>query len=463
MLKACKTILEAIGGTPLVRLNRVAANLPPAIYAKVEMVNPGGSVKDRIAVAMIDEAERTGRLKPGGTIIEATSGNTGVGLAMVAAVRGYRCIFIMPDKMSAEKIRLLKAYGAEVVLTPASAESNSAEGYAGVARRLLNEIPNAFQPDQFSNLHNPQYHYKVTGPEIWEQTEGKITCFVAGIGTGGTISGVGRYLKEQNPDVKVVGADPAGSILSGDHLAPWAVEGIGEDYVPSTFNAQVVDDWVRITDRESFMVARDVARREGILVGGSCGTCIAAALKYARRLGKDDLVVALAPDTGRNYLSKLYSDEWMIEHGYIDSPAESYAVRELIDRHGPRELIIASPEQTGDDAIRLFREHDISQVPVVEDGKVVGALREITLAKMLHDGNDPRHVSVRTIMARPMPTVEDTTDLDEVYRMLMSGNSGVVVMSGGKIVDIVTRIDMVNFWDSMLPTDTGLGDAKAVL
>jgi cystathionine beta-synthase len=463
MLKRCKTILDAIGGTPLVRLNRVTQGLAPEVYAKVELVNPGGSVKDRIAVAMIDEAERTGKLRPGGTIIEATSGNTGVGLAMVAAVRGYRSIFIMPDKMSAEKIRLLKAYGAEVILTPASAESNSAEGYAGVARRLLNEIPNAFQPDQFSNLTNPEYHYRHTGPEIWEQTEGKVTCFVAGIGTGGTISGVGRFLKEQDPNIKVIGADPAGSVLSGDHLAPWAVEGIGEDYVPSTLNAQVVDEWVRITDRESFMIAREIARKEGMLLGGSCGTCIAAALKYARRLTKDDLVVALSPDTGRNYLSKLYSDEWMIEHGYMASPAQTRTVRELIAQRGPREVITVSPEQTGEEAIQLFREHDISQVPVVEDGKVVGALREITLAKMLHDGNDPRHISVRTIMARPMPAAEDTTDVDEVYRLLMSGSSGVIVTRAGRIVDIVTRIDMVNFWDAQLPTETGLGDAKAAV
>jgi cystathionine beta-synthase len=347
MRKACDNILEAIGNTPLVRLNRLAADLAPAVYAKVEMVNPGGSVKDRIAVAMVDEAERSGLLKPGGTIIEATSGNTGVGLAMVAAVRGYRCIFIMPDKMSTEKIRLLKAYGAEVILTPAAAESQSPEGYAGVAARLLNEIPDAFQPDQFSNLVNPRYHYAHTGPEIWEQTEGKVTCFCAGIGTGGTISGVGKYLKEQNPAIKVVAADPAGSILSGDHLAPWAVEGIGEDYVPTTFNAQIVDDWVRITDQDSFMVARGMARLEGMLVGGSCGTCVAAALKYAQRLGPDDLVVALSPDTGRNYLSKVYSDEWMIENGYMASASTLRPVRELLQSREPRELITASPGAIG--------------------------------------------------------------------------------------------------------------------
>jgi cystathionine beta-synthase len=370
---------------------------------------------------------------------------------MVAAVRGYRCIFIMPDKMSTEKIRLLKAYGAEVILTPAAAESQSPEGYAGVAARLLNEIPDAFQPDQFSNLVNPRYHYAHTGPEIWEQTEGKVTCFCAGIGTGGTISGVGKYLKEQNPAIKVVAADPAGSILSGDHLAPWAVEGIGEDYVPTTFNAQIVDDWVRITDQDSFMVARGMARLEGMLVGGSCGTCVAAALKYAQRLGPDDLVVALSPDTGRNYLSKVYSDEWMIENGYMASASTLRPVRELLQSREPRELITASPEQSGAEAIGLFRKHAISQLPVVSEGKVVGCLREITLAKTLHDGIDPRHISVSTIMARPMPVVEDHTDVDEVYRLLMSGNSGVVVTREGEIIDIVTRIDMVNFWDELLP------------
>jgi cystathionine beta-synthase len=453
MRKACDTILEAIGNTPLVRLNRIAAGLKPKIYVKVEMVNPGGSVKDRIAVAMLDAAEREGKLQPGATIVEATSGNTGVGLAMVAAVRGYRCIFIMPDKMSAEKIALLKAYGAEVVLTPASADSNSPEGYAGVARRLLNEIPGAFQPDQFSNLNNPKFHYLTTGPEIWGQTEGKITCFAAGIGTGGTISGVGKFLKEKSPNIRIVAADPAGSVLSGDHLKPWAVEGIGEDYVPSTLNAQVVDEWIRITDQESFMTARAMARLEGILVGGSCGTCIAAALKFARRLGPDDVVVALAPDTGRNYLSKIYSDEWMIEKGYMASPARKLVVRDLLEYRGPRQLITVSPAQTAEDAIRLFRKHDISQIPVVEEGNVVGGLQEITLAKVLHDRQDPRHVSIGSIMARPLPVVDETTDLEEVYRLLMAGSSAVMVRRDGELADIVARIDMVDFWETQLPSE----------
>jgi cystathionine beta-synthase len=449
----CNNVLEAIGRTPIVRLNRVTQGLSAAVYAKIEFVNPGGSVKDRIALAMVEAAEREGLLQPGGTIVEATSGNTGVGLAMVAAVKGYRCIFVMPDKMSAEKIRLLKAYGAEVVLTPASAESNSPEGYSGVARRLTNEIPNAWQPDQFTNLNNPEYHYRGTGPEIWEQTGGKITCFVGGIGTGGTISGVGRFLKEKNPKIRVVAADPEGSILSGDSPHPWAVEGIGEDYVPKTFNSQVVDEWVRVSDVDSFAAARALSRQEGLLVGGSCGTAVSAALRYAQRLGPQDLVVVMCPDTGRNYLSKLYSDEWMIEHGFMKPAGRRYTVADLLQHRGDVPIIAVSPTQKAEEAIRLFREHGISQLPVIEDGRNVGGLRELTLARLLHSGVDPRQVPIRDIMARPMPTVDEHVELDEVYRLLSSGNSGVVVMHGDKLAGLVTRIDLVNFWDDPFKDD----------
>ncbi len=443
----CDTVLEAIGDTPLVKIHRVSAGITAAIYAKIEFVNPGGSVKDRIALAMVEAAEREGLLKPGGTIVEATSGNTGVGLAMVAAVKGYRCVFIMPDKMSTEKIQLLRAYGAEVIMTPTSAETNSPEGYGGVAARLTNEIPNAWQPNQFANLQNPDYHYQVTGPEIWKQTEGKVSVFVAGIGTGGTISGVGRYLKEQNPDVKVVAADPEGSILSGDRPKPWAVEGIGEDYVPKTLNPQVVDEWIRVSDAESFNVARNMARTEGLLVGGSCGTAMAAGLRYAQRLGPDDVVVVLCPDTGRNYLSKMYSDEWMIEKGFMKPAVQPHTVGELLARRGSVPVISVDPEDKAEQAISLLRRHDISQLPVIEDGKVVGCIRELTVARLLHQATDPRQVSVRVIMARPMPTVDEHVDLDEVYRVLSSGNSGVVVTRGGKVGAVVSRIDLINFWD----------------
>src|SRR6266404_4639296 len=279
-----ETILQSVGHTPLVRLRRVVEGLKAAVYAKMESLNPGGSVKDRVGLAMIAEAERRGWLRPGGTIIEATAGNTGVGLAMAAAVKGYRCIFVLPDKMSAEKVLLLKAYGAEVVITPTGVAPDSQESYNGVADRLARDIPGAWRPNQFTNLSNPEIHYRATGPEIWEQTEGRVTAFVAGIGTGGTISGVARYLKERNPEIRIVGADPEGSVLSGGVPHSWKVEGIGEDFVPKTFNSQLVDDWVRVSDRESFQVARELARREGILVGGSSGTAVAAALRYAQRL-----------------------------------------------------------------------------------------------------------------------------------------------------------------------------------
>lgn len=447
MSKLCKTILEAVGHTPLVRMGRVAEGITAAVYAKVEFVNPGGSVKDRIAMAMVEAAEREGLLKPGGTIIEATSGNTGVGLAMVAAVKGYRCVFIMPDKMSVEKIRLLKAYGAEVVITPTNAESNGPDGYSGVAQRLANEIPNAWQPNQFTNLCNPEYHYKHTGPEIWDQTDGKVTAFVSGIGTGGTISGVGKFLKEKNPKVKVVAADPEGSILSGDSPKPWAVEGIGEDYVPTTFNSQVVDEWIRVGDADSFNIARAMSTKEGLLVGGSTGTAMAAAIRFAKRLGPQDLVVVMCPDTGRNYLSKMYSDEWMIEKGFMKSYGKSFTVGELLERRGAVPVISIKPDAKVEEAIGLLRRHGISQMPVIDGHAVVGQIRELTLARLLHQRIDPRTVPVRDIMARPMPTVDEKVDVDEAYRLLSAGNSGVVVLRRGEPMGVVTRIDLVNFWD----------------
>ncbi len=329
-------LLDYVGDTPLVRLRRLAEKLPAQVWAKVELANPGGSVKDRVGIAMIDEAERKGWLGPGGTIIEATAGNTGVGLAMAAAVKGYRCIFVLPDKMSDEKVRLLKAYGAEIVITPTAVAPDSPESYNGVADRLAREITGAWRPNQFANLANPEVHYRTTGPEIWKQTGGRITAFVSGVGTGGTISGVGRYLKEQNPAIRVIGADPEGSVLSGDAPRPWKVEGIGEDFVPKTLNGQMVDEWVRVGDGESFHTARALARREGILAGGSSGTAVAAALRYARRLGPDDLVVALCPDTGRNYLSKFFDDRWLAEqHLDWDAPPPS-TVGDLLRTRGSR-------------------------------------------------------------------------------------------------------------------------------
>src|SRR5437588_3135752 len=339
-----ESILQSIGKTPLVRLRRVTEGLTAAVYAKMESLNPGGSVKDRVAQAMVAEAERRGWLQPGGTIIEATAGNTGVGLAMVAAVKGYRCIFVLPDKMSAEKVRLLKAYGAEVVITPTALPPDSPDSYNGVADRLAREIPGAWRPNQFTNLSNPEVHYRNTGYEIWEQTEGKITAFVAGVGTGGTISGVARYLKEQNPEVRIVGADPEGSVLSGDTPHPWKVEGIGEDFVPKTLNRPLVDEWIRVSDAESFHTARALAKREGMMVGGSSGTAVAAALRYARRLVGEQMVVALCADTGRNYMSKLFDEDWLKTNKFIWDVQPAQSIGDLLRSRGSRQLVTISPD-----------------------------------------------------------------------------------------------------------------------
>ncbi len=444
-----ESILQAIGHTPMVKLRRLNEGLAARIVAKIEAQNPGGSTKDRVAVAMIAEAEKNGQLRPGGTIIEATAGNTGVGLAMVAAVKGYRCIFVLPDKMSNEKIALLKAYGAEVVITPTAVPPDSPDSYNGVADRLSREIPGAWRPNQFTNLSNPEVHYRTTGPEIWDQTDGKVTHVVGGVGTGGTLSGVGRYLKERNSDVKVIGADPEGSILSGDSPKPWKVEGIGEDYVPKTFNSHVVDDWVRVSDAESFFMAREMARKEGILVGGSCGTALAAALRYARRLTADDLVVVLCPDTGRNYMSKMYDDKWLVEHKLTwSTPLVVHSVADLLKKKGDRPLLTLSPTGSAADAIEMLRASGISQLPVMENGKPVGSVQEITVARVLHDARDPSKVPLGEIMARPLPTVDVTTHLDEAYRLLLAGNTGVLATDQGNVVGIVTRIDLIEYWNS---------------
>jgi cystathionine beta-synthase len=440
------TILQSIGKTPLVRLRRLAQGVPATVAVKVESLEPGGSVKDRVGLAMILEAERQGLLRPGGTIIEATAGNTGVGLAMVAAVKGYRCIFVLPDKMSSEKIALLKAYGAEVVITPTSVAPDSPDSYNGVADRLAREIPGAWRPNQFANLANPDIHYHATGPEIWEQTEGRITAFVSGVGTGGTISGVARYLKERKPDVKIIGADPEGSVLSGGSPRPWKVEGIGEDFVPKTFNSQLVDEWIRVSDRESFQVARDLARHEGILGGGSTGTNLAAALRYARRLTRDDLVVTIVCDTGRNYLSKFFDEAWLAANNLLSQEQPAHSVGDLLQTRGPRQLVTITPDASLAVAIDVMRSADISQLPVLQDGKSVGSIQEVTLARVLHDNTDPGQVTVGEVMARPLPTLDVGVHLDEAYRLLLAGNTGVLATANGKVLDIITRIDLVQYW-----------------
>lgn len=440
------TVLQAIGHTPLIALNRLGAGLPAKVLVKLESSNPGGSTKDRVGLAMVEEGERQGWLAPGGTIVEATAGNTGVGLAMAAAVKGYRCIFVLPDKMSGEKIRLLKAYGAEIVVTPTAVPPDSPESYNGVADRLAREIPGAWRPNQFANLANPEVHYRTTGPEIWEQTGGKVTVFVAGVGTGGTISGVGRYLKEKNPSIRVIGADPEGSVLSGDTPRPWKVEGIGEDFLPKTMNGQVVDEWVRVGDAESFRTARALARTEGLLVGGSSGTAVAAALRFARRLTAEDLVVALCPDTGRNYLSKFFDDQWLADNQLSGGEPPAQTVGDLIRARGPRELVTVDADATAAGAVALLESRGISQLPVLRDGRPVGSIQEVTLARLLHDDVDPGSVRVGDVMARPLPQVDVAVHLDEAYRLLLAGNSGVLAVDGENVVDIVTRIDLIQYW-----------------
>lgn len=443
-------ILETIGRTPLVRLHRSVEHVSPTICAKLESFNPGGSTKDRVAWNMILDAEHSGALRPGGTVVEATAGNTGLGLALVSAVRGYRCIFVLPDKMSDDKVRLLRAYGAEVVITPTNVPPDSPESYNGVANRLAREIEGAWRAGQFTNLANPQTHYEQTGPEIWEQTGGRITAFVAAAGTGGTISGVGRFLKEKNPKIRVIGADIEGSVLSGGPPGSWKVEGIGEDFVPSTLNAQVIDEWIRITDAESFITARKIARQEGILLGGSSGTCLAAAFQYAQRCAESDLIVALCPDTGRNYLSKMYDDLWMSQQGFTEVPPEQTTAGDLLGSLGREgKLIYLRPEDSLRRAAETFREHGISQLPVMEEGKIVGAIQEITIVHALHRGAESPDVRLREIMARPMPEVDVHVLLEEVYRLLLAGNSAVTVVRDNRPVGLITRSDLMEYYGRM--------------
>ncbi len=388
MAREYPTVLDLIGATPIVRLDRISRDVPGTILGKLEYLNPGGSVKDRIGLAMIEAAERDGRLKPGGTIVEPTSGNTGVGLAIAAALKGYRCIFVMPDKMSQEKISTLRAYGAEVVITPTAVDHDSPESYYSVSSRLAEEIPGGFKPDQYSNLANPEAHYRGTGPEIWEQTGGELDALVISVGTGGTISGVGRYFKERGSRALIVGADPEGSIYTacadGD-LHPYFVEGIGKDTWPETMDRQVVDEWIRVSDRDSFLVARRLAREEGLLAGGSSGTTVWAALQVASRLGPDAQVLALLPDSGRSYLSKFLDDNWMLEHGFLERSAPAPSVAELLRSKDAElgdvpALVTISAHQKVGEAIDLMQRYSISQLPVVRDGELDEPRRRDRLA-----------------------------------------------------------------------------------
>ena len=443
------SILELVGGTPLVRLGKVTEGLRPTVLAKLEQLNPGGSVKDRIALTMVEDAEARGLLRPGGTIVEPTSGNTGHGLAMVAAIKGYKMVFVMPDKMSAEKISLLKAYGAEVVVCPTNVERDSPQSYYSVADRLTREIPGAFQPNQYFNARNPESHYRTTGPEIWRQTDGAVTVFVAGIGTGGTISGAGRYLKEQNPSLRVIGADPEGSIYSGP-IRPYKVEGVGEDFWPGTFDRDIVDEVIQVTDRESFVAARRLAREEGILVGGSSGLAMHAAIQAAVRCSAADVVVVLLPDTGRNYLSKFFSDEWMRQNGYLQRlvPARLGEVISSARSDGVPSLVSVSAGHSVGEAIDLMQRYGISQLPVVEErngGAVVGSIQERSLLDRVY--RDPAVVStpVSTAMDPPFVRVSAAAPIEEAFEALLGGEPALMLVDGEEPVGVITRSDLLEF------------------
>lgn len=452
-----ENVLDAIGHTPLIKLSKISKGLNVNLYAKVEYFNPGGSSKDRIALAMIEDAEKRGLLKEGSTIIEATAGNTGAGLAMVAASKGYRCIFVLPDKMSDDKINLLKAYGAEIVITPTSVAPDSPESYNGVADRLAREIPDSFRPGQFSNLKNPEAHYLSTGPEIWEDLESEIDVFVAGVGTGGTISGTGKYLKEKNPNITIIGADPEGSILSGDSPKSYKVEGIGEDFIPVTFDRQVVDEFIRVSDTESFETARRLAREEGILVGGSAGTAVAAALKYAQRLPAGKNIVVLLPDTGRNYLTKIFSDDWMYENGFLENAPEKVTVGEILKKKDKiPSLISINADDLAINAANIMRENGISQLPVLENKKVVGGVNEVTLIKLLYDGINLNEKKVSDVMGQSLPQLDEAVDVSELYRLLMAGHGGVIITKNEKAEGFLARIDLVNYWAKKLQRRSGL-------
>jgi cystathionine beta-synthase len=448
-----ESILDLVGHTPLVRLKRIseAEALRCTLLAKVETVNPGGSVKDRVAIAMVDAAERDGLLKPGGTIVEPTSGNTGAGLAIVAAQRGYRCIFVMSDKMSDEKVALLRSYGAEVVVCPTAVPPEDPRSYYSTAERLVRETPGAFRPDQYSNAANPVAHEQTTGPEIWEQTGGQVTHFVAGVGTGGTITGVGRALKARNPAVQIVGADPSGSVYSGGSGRPYLVEGVGEDFWPATFDRSVVDRVVEVSDADSFLTARRVTQEEGLLIGGSGGTAVHAALEVARPLGEDAVVVVLLPDSGRSYLTKIFDDEWMFDMGFLR--AEGLLAADVLRAKGGRlpDLVLALPDERVRDAIDVMHETGVSQVVVsvtkdlpLAAKEVVGTLRELELMDLTFRDDDVLDQPISDVMSPPMPMIGIGEPVARVVECLEQGPS-VLVLEGGHPIGVLTRSDVLSF------------------
>jgi cystathionine beta-synthase len=452
-VKYAEHVVDLVGNTPLVRLNSLVEGLQPLVLAKIEYLNPGGSVKDRIAVRMVEAAERSGQLRPGGTIVEPTSGNTGVGLALVAQRKGYKCVFVCPDKVSEDKRNVLRAYGAEVVVCPTAVPPEHPKSYYSVSDRLTREIDGAWKPDQYSNQENVASHYATTGPELWEQTDGRITHFVAGIGTGGTISGAGRYLKEVSGGrVRVIGADPEGSVYSGGTGRPYLVEGVGEDFWPTTYDRTICDEIIAISDTDSFDITRRLAREEGLLVGGSCGMAAAAAMRVAEQAGPDDVIVVLLPDGGRGYLSKVFSDPWMASHGFLSPDHAGASVGDVLRRKDGAlpALVHVHPNETVADAIGILREFGVSQVPVVNAeppvmvAEVAGTVNERDLLDALFTGQAQLADRVEAHMSKPLPTIGAGESVGAAMAALAAAD-GALVLVDGRPAGVVTRQDVLGF------------------
>jgi cystathionine beta-synthase len=444
------SILDTVGDTPLIRLARIGAGLTPQIVAKVEYFNPGGSIKDRVAMRLVDAAERDGRLRPGGTIIEPTSGNTGTGLAIAARIKGYRVIAVMPDKMSREKIDLLRAYGAEVVVTPTDVAPESPQSYYRVADRLTQEIAGAFQPNQYANPANPETHYETTGPELWRQSGGQITHVVIGVGTGGTITGVARYLHEQNPAIEVIGADPEGSIYSNEEVRPYLVEGVGEDFWPQTYDPSVTTRYVTVSDRDSFLTTRRLAQMEGLLVGGSCGLAVHAALEVAAGIDDPEAMVAvILPDGGRGYLSKIFNDAWMTQYGFLEPVSERMVgdvLRTKTEAGEIPQFVVVQTGQKVREAIALLHEHRVSQLPVVsahDRDNIVGSVGERGLLKRALDDPQLMGAAIVDVMEPPFPNVSTTDPVGEAVELLSGDRQALTVSENGRPVGIVTRTDLL--------------------